>query len=41
MEILVGLGFVGIVAFFGFRKFMKVSKGKIAVNNFFWLKFSL
>ena len=28
MEILVGLGFVGIVVFFGFRKFKKASKGK-------------
>jgi len=28
MEILVGLGFIGVIAFFGFRKFKKVSKGK-------------
>jgi len=28
MEILVGLGFVGIVAFFAFRKFKKAGKEK-------------
>ena len=28
MEILVGLGFIGVIAFFGFRKFKKTSKGK-------------
>ncbi len=28
MEILVGLGFIGVITFFGFRKFKKASKGK-------------
>jgi hypothetical protein len=28
MEILVGLGFIGIIAYIAFRRFKKVSKGK-------------
>jgi len=28
MEILIGLGFIGVIAFFGFRKFKRASKGK-------------
>ena len=28
MEILVGLGFIGIVAVFGYLKFRRVNKGK-------------
>ncbi len=28
MEIIIGLGFIGIVAFFAIRKFKKASKGK-------------
>jgi len=28
MEILVGLGFIAVLAFFAYRKFKKASKGK-------------
>jgi hypothetical protein len=28
MEILIGLGFIGVIAFVGYRKFKNASKGK-------------
>jgi len=28
MEILIGLGFIGVIAFAGYRKFKNASKGK-------------
>lgn len=38
MEILVGLGFVGIVFFLVIESLIKQAKGKIAVNNVFLIK---
>ncbi|MEO8233022.1 MAG: hypothetical protein ABI638_12115 [Ignavibacteriota bacterium] len=35
MEIIISLGFIGLIAFVAYKKFKKSSKGKIAVNNFF------